>query len=489
MNPTYSLRLLLVCFIAAASAQAQAPATTGDTSPPPARDDAEPSSAAAAPGRNREEGQSAGPAQLTVNLPEVDDPMLAPLEPPPQVLGDWRQALRLVRARSTSLRSAQLQVTQAAAQVRQATARYYPTLVATGSVNHPLLSTGTENAALGYQQTAVTTWRGTVSFRQPLLDLQAWHDADTAEIAVEAASSSAQDAERQVLAAVADTILAVVTGERLAEVSRVSLRSSLSTLDLTRRRARLGAASAVDVLRAEQEVSLNRQQVIAADENVHQSREALGMALGFAQPWGVTPQLKLDEIARDAAAVCSVVDVSQRADLEALRKQREVAERGVQSANYQLAPTLDLTSDYTYGHPTYPADAKPMQWSIGALLTIPLYDGGSRLSQRMSLRAQSGLVEQELLQRQREVLVEVSRAKRAVQVAERNYEVGVESRRLAQETSRLAQLSFVNGRGTSFELVEAARRFQQAQLDLAVQEFEVVRARLAALLAEANCDI
>jgi len=352
-----------------------------------------------------------------------------------------------------------------------------------------LLSTGTESTALGYQQPGVTTWRGTVSFRQPLFDLQAWHDAETAEIAVEAASYSAQDAERRVLSAVADTILATVTGERLAEVSRVSLRSALSTLDLTRRRARLGAASAVDVLRAEQEVALNRQQVINADENVHQTRESLGMALGYAHAWGVTPELKLDEVAADAAAVCSAVSTEQRSDLQALKKQRQVAERGVQSVDYQLAPTLDLTSDYTYGHPTYPAEARPMQWSIGALLTVPFYDGGVRSSQRMAVHAQAGLVEQELLQREREVLVEIGRAQRAVDVAERAYEVSRESRRLAQETSRLAELSFINGRGTSFELVEAARRYQEAELDLAVQEFEVVRARLAALLAQANCDI
>ena len=39
--------------------------------------------------------------------------------------------------------------------------------------------------------------------------------------------------------------------ELVAEVSRVALKGSLSTLDLNRRRAKLGAASSVDVLRAE----------------------------------------------------------------------------------------------------------------------------------------------------------------------------------------------------------------------------------------------
>ena len=47
----------------------------------------------------------------------------------------------------------------------------------------------------------------------------------------------------------------MITAERLSEVSRVSLRFALSTADLTRRRAELGASNQVDVLRAEQEVA------------------------------------------------------------------------------------------------------------------------------------------------------------------------------------------------------------------------------------------
>ena len=43
------------------------------------------------------------------------------------------------------------------------------------------------------------------------------------------------------------------------------------------------------------------------------------------------------------------------------------------------------------------------------------------------------------------------------------------------------------GTGTSFELVDTAQKARQAELDLTVKEFDVVRARLAALLANANC--
>lgn len=416
--------------------------------------------------------------------------MLIPSAPPGHVLQDWREALRLVRNRSTSLRAAELQVTQARAAALATTNRFHPTLRATGTVNHPLLSPGTNANAFGNFQNFQTTWRGAVSLRQPVVNFQTWHDADTAEVSIEAAQLSHHDAERRVLAGVADTIVSVVTAERLAEVSRVGLRSALATLDLTERRARLGAASAVDVLRAEQEVTLLRQQIVSSNENLERAREALGMALGYPEPWGVSSNIRLDELATDAARVCDKVsDASKRADVQALKKQQEVAERNIESADYLLAPTLDFTSDYTYADPVFPADAKPMQWSIGALLTIPIYDGGARNAQRWQQQTAALDVQNQIEQRTREATMETRQALRAVEVARRNYDVSVESRRLARETARLAQLSFFNGRGTSFELVEAARRYQEAELDLAVKEFNSVRAQLTAQLALANCSL
>lgn len=416
--------------------------------------------------------------------------MLSPVPPPAHILNDWREALRLVRSRSTSLRQAALTVSSAAAQAELAATRYHPTLRATGQLNHPLLSPGAGASNLGFFQNYQTTWRGNVNLRQPIVNFQAWYDADTAELNVEASKLSAQDAERRVLAGVADTIVAVVTAERLAEVSRVALYSSLSTLELTERRSKLGAASAVDVLRAQQEVTLNRQKIINADEGVERAREALGMALGFPEPWGVSPNIKLDELAVDAARVCKPVTITnERSDIKALQKQQAVAERSVQSVDLQLAPTLDFTSDFTYSEPTFPQGVKPTQWVIGALLTVPLYDGGVRSAQRWQQQTQVLNTQNQIEQRSREVAVEMRQAQRAIDVAKRNYTVSVELQRVAKETARLSQLSFLNGRGTSFELVEAARRSQEADLDLAVKEFELVRAQLLAHLVLANCSL
>jgi outer membrane protein TolC len=63
------------------------------------------------------------------------------------------------------------------------------------------------------------------------------------------------------------------------------------------------------------------------------------------------------------------------------------------------------------------------------------------------------------------------------------------SRDIAKETARLSRVAYENGTGTSFDLVDTGRRLREAELDLTIKEFEVLRARISALLALATCDV
>ena len=140
----------------------------------------------------------------------------------------------------------------------------------------------------------------------PVFAPEAWYERGTANQAVDVSRMNTKELERQVLGSVANSIVSVVTAERLAEVSRVSLASALSTLDLNKRRAALVASSALDVLRAEQEVELARAQVVSADEAVLRARESLGYALGTSESFGITPDIRLDQLREDARSSCRI---------------------------------------------------------------------------------------------------------------------------------------------------------------------------------------
>ena len=67
--------------------------------------------------------------------------------------------------------------------------------------------------------------------------------------------------------------------------------------------------------------------------------------------------------------------------------------------------------------------------------------------------------------------------------------VAAKTREIAAETARLTKVSYINGSATSFDLVDTARRLREAEVDYTVKEFDVLRAKIAALLALATCDI
>lgn len=421
------------------------------------------------------------------------------LVPPPSaahVLSTWQEAVQLVRAQSTTLKTARARIIQARGQANITLSPALPTLTATGSVSDNLIR-GTSYRLLNNEVVQVSApypaeiWSAALNLRVPVIAPRTWYDHGTAKDAIDAAVLDSEDVERQLVGVVANAIVAVVTNERLAEVSRVSLASALSTLDLNKRRAALGASSMVDVLRAEQEVTASRAQVISADESLIRSREALGDALGSSDAWGVASGIQLESLGRDARASCTeAAGVEVRADVRSAAQSVKIAERNVKSVDYSFVPTVDAVSTFTYfgnemGSPTL----KHTSWTVGGLLTWQIFDGGSRYGQREARKGDLGVANQRLSETRRHALIEVTQALRGVTVAESNLTVARRNRDVLSETARLTKVAYLNGTGTSFDLVDAARRLREAEIDLTIKEFQVTSAKIAALLALSTCKI
>ncbi|HVU05468.1 MAG TPA: TolC family protein [Polyangiaceae bacterium] len=430
-------------------------------------------------------------------LPDIADPMLVPVPPPAHVLSSWRDALVLVHQQSTTLHISEAQVMQAEGASRRALAPALPRINGTATVNrHLLLGTGVNSTGNGFQVNVpipdpATSFTGSIDLRQSILNLGAWYAHGTALDREKIASLSVKDTERLLLAAAAQAAVSAITAQRVADSSRVSLGSALSTLDLTKRRAALGAASAVDVLRAEQEVSLSRAQVVTADESLRQAREALGTALGDPTQWGVAETVRLEDLEGTANSVCKPVDsVDARSDVVAAQKSVAAAERDRQQVDYLYAPTIDLISTLGYNERAYRnPNNEHLFWTVGAQLLWPLYDGGDRYGQRKTTEAATTIARETLTQKKRDATLQLVQSERSVLVAAANLEVAQHARDIAAESARLSKVAFVNGSGTSFDLVDSARRLREAEIDLLIKEFQVLQARLTAYITRSNCSI
>jgi outer membrane protein TolC len=287
--------------------------------------------------------------------------------------------------------------------------------------------------------------------------------------------------------ALATQVVSVVTAERSAELTRIGLRVALEQLELTRIKARDGAATGLDIVRAQQNAANAKATLVSGDEVLRQAREALGLDLGFPEETGVTPDLRIDGFATDALQACRIVDdVDDRPDIASARTSLEVAKRSLRNVWFSYLPTLTgqaslaVTSVVPAGYPN-------PTFSIGAVLTVPIWDGGTRWGNLKNARATEDIALQTLDGLKRAAIIQIEAAQRGSEVAETAARVAREQRDLAADNDRMTQIAWMHGQGTSVDLVTASAAHRQAELSLVVADFNVVKARLTASLALATC--
>jgi outer membrane protein TolC len=451
--------------------------------------------------------ESPGAALNPVALPApptIDDPMLAPMPPAPRSVSTWEETLELIRARSTDLRTAYDEVVRAEGLTRSALAATLPTIALTGTTtyqtgNYPILSLVTGRPCAAGATSCVSTapnansLAGQATLTQPLIALEAWHSISTSRANEKVVTLSFEDMKRTIALNVANAIIGVVTAERVAELNRVGTRNALERLDIAQRKHELGSATTLDIVRAQQDVESARATLVTGDESLLQAREALGLALGLPEQVGVTKDLKMDGLVQSAIDSCKVApSVEQRADVAAARARLLVAKRNVDDVYYQFLPTLTAESTVAYsnlyaGVAGEPASSATTTWNILGVLSVPLWDGGLRYGALRQTRALEDEARQSFESLRRQAIIQVEQARRDVGVAEKSRSVAASLRALAAETDRLTRVGYVEGQGTSLELVIAAAALREADITLALRDFDLVKARVLAILALANC--
>jgi outer membrane protein TolC len=283
----------------------------------------------------------------------------------------------------------------------------------------------------------------------------------------------------------------VFTAERTAEINRNGLKTALQLVDLTTHQLQLGTAVKLDVLRTELSAETARATLVNGDEALRQARDALGLALGFPEPYGVPASLSLDEIEGTVRGVCAPGPLEERADIKKAHNDVEVARRGITDAWLQFSPTAVLQTTATVSNAAVTAPGLDSDrigaWNIQGVLTVPFWDGGARDGNLRIAKAAHEEARLTLESQLRTAGVQVEQALRSVGVAERERAVSERARDLARELAQLTLASYRLGTATNFDLVNTEEAWRAAELDLVVKDFALVQAKLAAVLATSSC--
>jgi len=124
---------------------------------------------------------------------------------------------------------------------------------------------------------------------------------------------------------------------------------------------------------------------------------------------------------------------------------------------------------------------------VSANLTIPIWDGGNRYGLLRSAEAVAEENRVNLDATKRGVITAAAQSKRAIDVALASRAVADRAQKLATEVDLLVQTQYRIGSGTSLDLVTAATAKRQADINLALADFAVARARLTDSLTLASC--
>lgn len=250
-------------------------------------------------------------------------------------------------------------------------------------------ATRQKNSTTGYvAQTAVSAGAN-LSYEVDLFGKLA---AATDAAALDAASREALLHSTQLLvqADVAQTYLSLRAIDSERSLVRETLQAYRETLRLTEVRFKEGDVAELDLVRVRSEVASTESEAIALDQRRAQLEHSLAVLVGeVASNFGVAPVEWATILPVIPAGVPSTV-LTRRPDIAAAQSSMLAAQARVGVAKAAWFPSFSLTANGGYATPEI-RDLFTMSaqsWGVGALLSLPLFDGGRREAGVQNARAE-----------------------------------------------------------------------------------------------------
>jgi len=446
-----------------------------------------------------------GPARA--DLPSTRDPTpLSADTPQPSQSFTMRQALDYAHAHQPAIRAALAQVSARIEDAKVATAQWLPAVGVTAQlyamtannttatylgapyVDVPRIG-GTASAATGTLSPYASTLVG-AGLTQEVFDfgrIEAQRAAEDAQVEVERHRS---DAERlDVDFGVEEAFYSVAASKAIVRASDEAYERSRVHRDLAKRGVDAGLRSPIELTRAEADLARFDVGRIKARGGVAVAQSVLAAAIGSSDAAVDASSEPLQP--GDVPALPEAIALAQQRDprLAETLARLKAAEQRTRAIGAELRPDVKLTATLTgraggappsSGHTATDDGWVPNvpNWDAGLVFSWPLFDGtiNARRNAAHTLedvrRSDIDVITEQNLARVRQAYVEVQVARDAL-VALSNAVVA------ARANYEQANARFISGIGNAVELADAEAVRTNAEIQLALGQFEVGRARAA----------
>jgi len=253
-------------------------------------------------------------------------------------------------------------------------------------------------------------------------------------------------------------------------VQQEALEAARAHHDHVRNRYDAGAATRLELLRSQVEVANRVAALSEAERNLESTRVLLCRVTGLPED---APVELADEAAAAAPPPAGQPDtgalleaaLAARPELKALEQSRSALEDQALSERGRMLPALNLFGGFTYQKPYFSLVEWEEIFTVGAGLTVPLFDGLAAYRGMRRARAAAGTVSLTAAQTRADVRTEVETALIALREARVRIGVTEENLERVLQMLSIAENTYAAGAATSLEVIDAQLAANRARLD------------------------
>ena len=245
-----------------------------------------------------------------------------------------------------------------------------------------------------------------------------------------------------------------------------NVQSMQSHLEYARNRRAAGAATELEVLRAEVDVENQRAEALRAENEVGAARATLNTVMLRPTTTPIDPTDTLSIVSFDAEFEAAVKEaLTARPELQMLRLQEQFHDTLVDVAAAEAKPSVDFTGSYGFAvrRPDNFFQQEYVRWSASVHIAVPLFDGlrtGGRVAQA---RAQRNTTTQQIAALENQVRLDVQSAFDALTLANRTIKAAELNVTQARRAAEMTEANYRLGAATQLDVIDAQQALRQAE--------------------------
>jgi NodT family efflux transporter outer membrane factor (OMF) lipoprotein len=265
---------------------------------------------------------------------------------------------------------------------------------------------------------------------------------------------------------------AIAAASQSAQVATVEqlLDRDRENLQLVQSAFEAGSVSRLDIVSAQSQLASDATLLPPLHQQLSVARNALAALIGRTPAESELPKFEMNNLALPKSLPISVPSelAAHRPDILAAEAQLHAATAAVGVATASLYPRIELTASFGQQalNTNQLFDASSSVWALIAGLTAPIFDGGTLRAERQAaidaMQASAANYQQTVLN----AFAQVADTLNAIQHDNDELVAQTHAEATARETVELTRQSYNEGDVGILQVLDAERRYQQAQLGL-----------------------